>query len=128
MKRANRLRRPDQFQRVRREGRTFHHHLLLLNVAPNRRKHTRCGIVVSKRVGKAVQRNRARRRIREAVRLVFDHIVVGVDLVFIVRTVDVAEVPFTVLQSTIEHLLRRAGLWQESIGTTAQQPSIVAES
>lgn len=111
MKRTHRLRRPQQFQRVRREGRTVYHPLLQLNVASNRRKHTRCGFVVTKRIGSAVQRNRARRRIREAVRLVFDHIVVGMDLVFVVRSAEVTTVPFTTLQATVEQLLRRTDLW-----------------
>lgn len=91
----------------------MNHPLLRLNVARNTRNRSRCGFVVSKQIGKAVQRNRARRRVREAVRLVFDHIVKGFDLVFIIRTPDVAHVPFTDLQDSIEHLLRRAGVWCE---------------
>ncbi|NJN68012.1 MAG: ribonuclease P protein component [Chloroflexaceae bacterium] len=113
MKRAYRLRRPEQFQRVRREGRTLEHSLVRLNVAPNRRRKTRCGFVVGKRVGNAVTRNRARRRTREAVRLVFRHIAEGIDLVFVIRSQKVAEVAFPVLQSAIEQLLRRAGVWAE---------------
>lgn len=111
MKRTYRLRRPHQFQRVRREGRTLTHHLLLLNFAANRCKHTRCGFVVGKRIGKSVQRNRAKRRVREAVRSVFEHIRPGMDLVFVVRTVEVNDVPFTTLQGAVEQLLRRANLW-----------------
>jgi ribonuclease P protein component len=113
VKRAHRLRRPEQFQRVRREGQTLNHPLLRLNVAANRRKQTRCGFVVSKRIGGAVQRNRARRRTREAVRLLLAHIEPGFDLVFIIRTADVAEVPFARLQEAIRKLLSRAGVWQE---------------
>jgi len=111
VKRRHRLRRPQQFQRVRREGRIVYHPLIQLNVASNRRKHTRCGFMVTKRLGSAVRRNRARRRLREAVRLMFDHIVVGMDLVFIVRSAEVTTMPFTTLQATIEQLLRRAHLW-----------------
>jgi ribonuclease P protein component len=111
VKRVYRLRRPDQFQRVRREGRTLDHTLVRLNVAPNRHRKTRCGFVVGKRVGNAVTRNRARRRTREAVRLVFRHIVSGVDLVFVIRNQQVAEVAFPVLQAAIVQLLRRAGVW-----------------
>jgi ribonuclease P protein component len=111
MKRAYRLRRPDQFQHVRRVGRTFQHRLLRLNVAPNRRKQTRCGFIVSKRIGSAVVRNRARRRVREAVRLQFDSIAEGVDLVFIIRTADVVDVPFAQLQQAVQELLQRAEVW-----------------
>lgn len=113
MKRAHRLRHPRQFQRVRREGRTLNHPLLRINVAPNRHQRTRCGFVVGKRIGTAVVRNRARRRTREAVRLLLAHITRGVDLVFVIRTSEVANVPFTHLLSTVEHLLRRAVVWHD---------------
>ncbi len=108
-----RLRRPGQFQRVRREGRTVSNQLLLLNVAPNRRRTTRCGFVVGKRIGKAVQRNRARRRVREAVRLAWQSILPGMDMIFVVRTPHVADVPFQELQSMVESLLRRAAVWHD---------------
>ena len=111
MKRVYRLRRPDQFQRVRREGRSWYAALLILNAAGNRRRKTRCGFVVGKRVGKSVDRNRARRRAREAVRLVYSYIAPGWDLVFVVRSSAVATIDFSELQATVEQLLRRADLW-----------------
>ena len=113
MKRAYRLRRPDQFQRVRREGRSWNTSLLLLNSAPSRRRQTRCGFVVAKRLGNAVVRNRAKRRTREAVRLVLAHIASGYDLVFVIRHPSVTTVPFATLQRTIEQLVRQAGLWRD---------------
>lgn len=114
MKRSYRLRRPDQFQRVRRDGRSWGSSLLTLNAALSRRRVTRCGFVVSKRIGKAVERNRARRRVREAVRLVYDRIAPGWDVVFVIRSPAVATVEFTHIQETVEQLLRRAGAWRES--------------
>ena len=115
MKRAYRLRRPDQFQRVRRDGRSWGSALLTLNAAASKRRVSRCGFVVGKRVGKAVERNRARRRVREAVRLVYDRIAPGWDLVFIVRSPDAATVEFTQIQAIVEQVLRRAGIWREPI-------------
>lgn len=111
MKRGYRLRRPDQFRRVRRAGRTVSHQLLLLNFVANHRRQTRFGFIVGKRVGKAVQRNRARRRVREAVRLVLEHVAAGMDLVFVVRTAEVATVPFSAVEAAVEYVLRRAGVW-----------------
>jgi len=85
--------------------------LIRLNVAPNRRHQTRCGFVVGKRIGNAVQRNRARRRLREAVRLLFPDIKPGMDLVFVVRNQDIVHVPFTALMESVETLLQRANVW-----------------
>lgn len=113
MKRAYRLRRPDQFQRVRRSGRSWTGPLLTLNAANSNRRGSRCGFVVSKRIGKAVERNRARRRVREAVRLFFDRIAPGWDLVFVIRSPAVATVEFPQVQAAVEQLLRRAGLWRD---------------
>jgi len=113
MKRAYRLRRPDQFQRVRRQGRNWGSSLLTLNAAANRRRVSRCGFVAGKRVGKAVERNRARRRVREAVRLVYDQIAPGWDLVFVIRSSALATIEWTQLQAAVEQLLRRAGVWRE---------------
>jgi len=113
MKRAYRLRKPDQFQRARRNGRSWSSVLIALNAVGNNRRMARCGFVAGKRVGGAVERTRARRRLREAVRLAYTQIAPGWDLVFIVRSPAVASVAFTDLQATVEQLLRRAGLWRE---------------
>lgn len=117
MKRAHRLRRPDQFLRVRREGRSWGSPLLTLNAAASRQRVSRCGFVVGKRVGKAVERNRARRRVREAVRLAYDQIAPGWDVVFVIRSHDVAMIEFTRLQTLVEQLLRRARVWRDPPAT-----------
>jgi ribonuclease P protein component len=128
MKRAHRLRRPDQFRRARREGRTFSTPLLLLNVVAGRRMRTRCGFVVSKQIGIAVRRNRAKRRIRESVRLALPHIAPGYDLVFVVRSADVISASFAGIQETVEGLLRRAQIWRSapapdtSVESTGEPP------
>jgi ribonuclease P protein component len=113
MKRAYRLQRPEQFQRVRREGRNWDTPLLTLNAAPSRRNTTKCGFIVSKRIGGSVERNRARRRLREAVRLSYEQIATGWDLVFIVRSPMLISAEFQRIQAQVEQLLRRAGAWRE---------------
>ncbi len=113
VKRANRLRRPYQFQRVRREGRVVSQSLIRLTAAPNRRRQTRCGIVAGKHLGKAVQRNRARRRVREAIRLQFSQIRPGYDLVFYLRSQDILTVPFATVQAAIREVLRAAHIWRD---------------
>lgn len=119
MKRANRLRRPEQFRRVRRDGRTFTTPLLTLTVLAGRRHRIRCGFVSGKRLGGAVQRNRARRRVREAVRLFLPAIIPGYDLVFYLHSPDLLSTPFATLQQTVEDVLRRAQIWrlQSTTGT-----------
>ena len=86
MQRAQRLRRAAEFRHVREHaGRGLAHPLLVLYRAPNDLGQTRVGITVSGRVGTAVVRNRARRRLREAVRLRLERLAPGSDIVLVAR-------------------------------------------
>ena len=75
-----------RFQRVYREGRSWVHPLLVLRALGNDLPHSRFGFVVSKRVGKAVLRNRVKRLMREAMRGRIARVPAGLDIVLIART------------------------------------------
>lgn len=107
MRRAHRLRRPADFQRVRAMRRSWGHPLLVLYVAPNDGQATRLGISVGKRVGKAVVRNQVKRRVREAVRHRYADLLPGHDLVFIARA-PAADAAWPDLRDAADELLRRA--------------------
>ncbi len=107
MRRAHRLRRPADFQRVRAMRRSWGHPLLVLYVAPNDGGATRLGISVGKRVGKAVVRNQVKRRVREAVRHRYADLLPGHDLVFIARA-PAAAAAWPDLRDAADELLRRA--------------------
>lgn len=111
MQRLQRLRSARDFRRVREGGRSWANPLLVLGALPNRSVPTRCGFVVSKAQGNAVERNRLKRRVREAVRLIYQHIVPGWDVVFVVRK-GVATAPWPQLQQAVQTVLLQAKLWQ----------------
>lgn len=68
----------------------------------------RVGFTCSKKVGNAVARNRAKRRLREVARLVLPtHGHAGWDYVLIGRPQDTAARPFTDLQSDLIYALRK---------------------
>ena len=70
----------------------------------------RVGFTVTKKVGNAVIRNRARRRLREAARLVLrEQPVTGVDLVLIGRD-GTRSRPFAALQDDLRRALARTGV------------------
>ena len=74
------------FQRIYRRGKSFVSPLLVTYALKTKNNNLRIGITTSKKVGKAVRRNRSRRVIRAA----FSHIGVPVttsyDLIFVART------------------------------------------
>lgn len=109
MQQRFRLRHNDDFARLRREGRAFHQCALLLSFTPNGLTHNRYGFITSKQLGKAVVRNRVRRLLREAVRLLHPRLKVGYDVVLVARVALVAE-PFHVVQRILETLCSQAGL------------------
>ena len=68
MRKELRLRRRKEFDSVFRRGRIWANDLLVVRTLPNELEHNRYGFVISKRLGKAVTRNRVRRRLREGIR------------------------------------------------------------
>jgi ribonuclease P protein component len=83
--REARLRKKREFDAVFREGTKGVTRSLVLFAKPNGTDNTRLGLVVSKKHGKAVKRNRIRRLLREAFRLERPTLPVGLDLVCIPR-------------------------------------------
>jgi ribonuclease P protein component len=80
----------------------------ILLVRPNGTARARFGFTVSRRIGNAVARNRARRRLREMARLAIGtHAIPGADHVFIARP-QPAERPFAVLMEDARTALARA--------------------
>ncbi|MDD6489829.1 MAG: ribonuclease P protein component [Clostridia bacterium] len=73
------------FRRLYSRGRSYSSSVLVTYVMKNRTRNVRIGITTSKKIGKAVMRNRSRRIIREAYFQLADEIKPGYDLVFVAR-------------------------------------------
>ncbi|MEW6230910.1 MAG: ribonuclease P protein component [Chloroflexota bacterium] len=116
MNRRFRLHKGSDYQAVHRDGRFWRHPLLVLGALPNETGVTRCGVAVTKRLGRAARRNRAKRMIREAVWARYDGIKPGWDLVFIARE-GLAGMSYQPVASAVDQLLQRAGLLADLAAT-----------
>lgn len=97
-----------EFARVYARGRSYVHPQLVLYVLKNRLGHTRVGLTATKKVGGAVQRNRARRVMREAAFATLPYDVGGYDFIFVARG-QTARCKSTQLAKTAALLLAQAG-------------------
>ncbi len=106
-----RLTRRAEFLRVAGKGRKAPTTGLVLQaLARDDQEPARLGFTVTKKVGNAVVRNRTRRRLREAARLVLAGAPVrGADLVLIGRDATAGR-PFAALQDDFRRALARVGL------------------
>jgi ribonuclease P protein component len=103
--RALRLKRPQDFQTVRRRGSRWRSPLFSLYTLPNGLTHNRFGIVVSKKVGNAVTRNTVKRRVRAAISNWLPRLLSGNDCV-IVMNPPAADTAYQLLEAALENAFR----------------------
>jgi ribonuclease P protein component len=85
VQRKFRLTRSEDFKRVRRSGKSYAHPLVVLIVQTHDQPRLKVGVAAGRTVGTAVYRNRAKRRLREAIRPLLPTIASGLDLILIAR-------------------------------------------
>ena len=106
----NGLRKRSDFVRTQQKGRPFKAKHLLLLVNRGEPAEARIGFTVSRKVGKAVVRNRVKRRLREVARRYQHRLASGYDHVVIAFPRS-AKVPFTILRDEFVWLLDKATDW-----------------
>jgi ribonuclease P protein component len=101
------LTRDREFQLVYAGGKSWSTREIAIRIMPNGLDFTRYGFAVGKRVGKAVVRNKVKRRLREILRLL--PLSGGWDIVVIARA-PAAQADYKALNGTIKSLLIKAGV------------------
>ena len=118
-----------EFSRIYARGKSYVHPNLVLYVAKNRLGYTRIGLTATKKVGHAVQRNRARRIMRAALSEHLSQNIGGYDIILVARgqtpKLKSTRTPYlksTQLSKTLAGLMRKAGL-PDKAAAVPQQPA-----
>lgn len=97
------------FKRAYTKGKSYVSPLLITYVIKNRYAMKKIGITTSKKIGNAVQRNRARRIIKQSFRLLYPCIKGKCDFVFVAR----GRTPYAKMQDVMKEMsnhMKKAGV------------------
>jgi ribonuclease P protein component len=101
-----------EFRRIYRKGRSAVFPCMVVYCQRNRAGRSRLGITVSTKLGKAVVRNKERRRLREIYRLNRDRMVPGYDVIVVAR-VRAVHTPYQKLERAYLSALKELKLLRE---------------
>jgi ribonuclease P protein component len=109
VKRRFRLTRSTDIKRVRRLGKSYAHPLIVLITSPNPDQDLRIGVAAGVTVGKAVQRNRAKRQIRACLDELIPSLLSGWDVIVLARQ-PIGKANYPEIRFALKNVLQRAGL------------------
>jgi ribonuclease P protein component len=110
MKHEFRLTRSLDYKRVRRTGKSYAHPLLVLILTPAQDKlGVKIGITTGRSVGNAVERNRAKRRLRALIDDYLSTIQPGWDIIIVARQ-PIVKAPFESIRQALELQFKRSGV------------------
>ena len=112
MKQYSRLTQSNDIVRVRRLGKSNAHPLFVLIILRNEStKFNRIAVVAGKAVGGAVQRNKAKRKLKAALQQVYPNFSPGFDIILVARK-KILDVSFQELLTALVVVSRKTGLVQ----------------
>ena len=118
--RKQRLVRSSAFNDIYAQDQCFHGRFMVLWFSRGKEASNRVGVVASKRIGNAVHRNRAKRRLREVFRLNQDQLQEHIDIVLIARRF-ILTAKWKDIENDLLNLANQAGLLRINKVTTQGQ-------
>jgi len=103
------LRRKEDFSAIYKKGKSVPDRYIVLFYMKNGLQYNRISFLASKKVGNSVQRNRAKRLMRESYRHICDQISCGYDIIFIARN-SINGKKYDEVNKSVCNALRKAGI------------------
>ena len=113
MKKTVTIKQNHEFRRLYNKGQSALTPSMVVYCRKSRLDHNRLGITVSTKLGCAVKRNRARRRLRELFRLAQPKMKQGYDVILVARTRAVT-IPHKKLQADFDRAMAELDLWEKA--------------
>lgn len=110
MKKENRLKKRKQFNWTFKNGQKTYSKNLVLVFNSSWAKDFKVGFSVTKKIGKAVVRNKTKRRLREVVKMFEKNIAPKHTLIFVAKP-EIINVDFLNIVKEVEFLLKKSGLF-----------------
>lgn len=114
MKSEERVRKNSHFRYIYNRGKSISNASLVMYTKRNNKPINRIGISVSKKIGKAVVRNRVKRLIKESYRNNSNKFNKGYDIIFIAR-VGTSNLKYKDIEKSIYNLAKRGGILKEGV-------------
>ena len=109
LKQQYRLKKKYQFNYVYKVGKSCHGKFLMLVYSPSKNQNVKIGVSVSKKVGNAVKRNRARRLLREAITPFLNSIEKDFNVIIVAKQ-SIENQKLEPVKSDLAKVLNKAGL------------------
>ncbi len=106
------IKKDEDYRRVYRKKNSISNKNIIMYVMKTNTKETRVGISVSKKIGKAVVRNKIKRRIKESYRVEYSHKVKdGYDIIFLARG-PIVDIEYNEIKKAIYNVLKRKEMFK----------------
>jgi ribonuclease P protein component len=114
MKKTKMIKKKYEFSILFSKGKIFYGNNITMYILKNKNEYNRMGIAIGKKCGKAVDRNRIKRLIRENYKLCEDNVKCGYNILISVnKKCEIKNVDFYKIKNDMQHLLKKSELWIE---------------